>query len=93
MNAENRLTFTAVWPVWPEKPKGRPQTTNGTRHVSNIGNDQAMGIALVASNSHRCSAVGRVHSVGVDTQVDLAVVGVDETLVLRIALVKVLYKA
>lgn len=55
--------------------------------MGDIGNDEAMGITIVASNSHGTSAICRVHSVRVDTQVDLAVIRVDETSVACVALI------
>jgi hypothetical protein len=61
--------------------------------VSNIGNKKAVGISIIAGNSHGSSASPRVHGVRVDTHIDLTLVSVNKALVARVALVQVVDEA
>ena len=72
--------LATVGPVWAEEPEGRPDAADRAWHVCNVRDEEAMGVTFVATDSDGCPTCGRVHGGVVDTEIDLAVVCVDQTL-------------
>lgn len=73
------VDFARGRPVGTEEPEGGPDTTDGAGHVSDICNKQSMLEGLITGYADRGSATGGVHGGIVNAEIDLPVVGVDES--------------
>lgn len=80
VDALDDIYLAAVGPVWAKEPKGGPDATNGTRHMGDVGNEEAVSIGFVAANSNGGPACRGIHGGMVNAEINLTVVRVDETL-------------
>ena len=93
VNSFDNVDLTTIRPVGPEKPKGRPSTADTTRHVGDIGYEEAVRVCFVAGKSDGVSAIAWICCSIVYSYVDLVVVCFDETGVLGCGLVDIVDKA
>lgn len=77
----NNIDLARRRPVGSEEPHGRPDTTDATRHVGNVRDEQTMGPRLLRGHTNRSTTVGRVGGGGINAHVDGAVVGTGQTAV------------
>lgn len=85
--------FTCIGPPRSKQPVRWPYSTNATRHMSNICNEETMGVGLVWRDANRRSSTAWIYSGMVNTHVDLVVAIVDQAQVLSICSVFVIDKA
>jgi len=52
----NYVDLATRWPIWANQPKGWPDSTVASRHVSEIADDQALIVAFIAHQAHRVAA-------------------------------------
>lgn len=83
------VNLALVRPVVASRPECRPCPANATRHMSQINDDEAAVVRDLALETNTPSSWVLSYVGVVDTNIDLAVVVVDESIMLSVALAEV----
>lgn len=70
VHAFDDVDFPARWPVGTKEPEGRPHAANPAGHVCYVGDEEAVGVGLLAGHAHGGAPASRVFSRVVDAEVD-----------------------
>lgn len=78
VHAFDDIDFAVVRPVGPKKPECGPDSTDAAWHMCDVGNEETVRISLITRDADGGATWrGWIVSCGIDTHVDLVVVGID----------------